>query len=43
MNSRYPDYVNEVDKDVGKKEACRILEETKEAFAWLLTLKPQEE
>lgn len=39
VNSRYPDYISEIGEIVGKEEAGKILERTKEAFAWLLTLK----
>ena len=42
-DSRYPDYVSEISDGIGRKEASEILETTKEAFAWLLTLKPQKE
>ena len=41
VSDRYPDYTSKIGEQVGKEEATGILNETKEAFLWLLTLKPQ--
>lgn len=40
IESRYPNYKERLSKLVGKDEAENILEETKEAFAWLRSLLP---
>ena len=39
LNNRYPDYISKLSAQVKEIEAREILTETKEAFAWLLTLK----
>jgi len=41
VSGRYPDYISRVGEQVSKEEATKILNETKEAFIWLLTLTPQ--
>jgi HEPN domain-containing protein len=38
---RYPNYISEASLQITKAYADKLLKETKEAFAWLLTLKPQ--
>ena len=43
LTYRYPDFEDKPDNRTGKNEASRILEKTKEVFAWLLTLKPSTE
>ena len=40
LEGRYPDYLAKLSKLTDKKEAEDLLEQTKEAFAWLLTMKP---
>ena len=40
---RYPDYISKTGEQITKSDAEKILTETREAFAWLLTLKPQNE
>jgi len=40
LNNRYPEYKERLSLSVNKEEAQKVLEETKEAFAWLVTLKP---
>ena len=40
LNNRYPDFMVKLSSQVKKAEATKILSETKEVFAWLLTLKP---
>ena len=40
---RYPDFMSEAFALAEKEEAERMLFETKEVFAWLLTLKPLED
>jgi hypothetical protein len=41
VDGRYPDYVNKIGEKTGQVESSKILDDTKEVFAWLLTLKPQ--
>jgi len=40
LNNRYPDFISKLSLQSNEKEAKEILAETKEVFAWLLTLKP---
>jgi HEPN domain-containing protein len=40
LNNRYPDFISKLSSQIKEKEANKILAETKEVFAWLLTLKP---
>jgi HEPN domain-containing protein len=40
MNNRYPDYKKRMYELTSKTKAKEILSETKDTFAWLLTLKP---
>jgi HEPN domain-containing protein len=40
LNNRYPDYKSRLSAQVDEAEATAALSQTKEAFAWLLTLKP---
>jgi HEPN domain-containing protein len=40
LDSRYPDYKNKLNKLLTKRVTEIYLHQTKEAFAWLLTLKP---
>jgi len=40
LNNRYPDFISKLSSQVMEEEATAILIETKEVFAWLLTLKP---
>jgi len=40
LNNRYPEYKERLSMSVNREEAQNILNETKEAFAWLKTLKP---
>ena len=40
LNNRYPDFMSKLSLQIKKTEATEILSETKEVFAWLLTLKP---
>jgi len=40
LNNRYAVYKRNLAAASNKKEAGRILKESKEAFKWLLTLKP---
>jgi HEPN domain-containing protein len=40
LNNRYPDYKNKMAVQIKETEAKAILSQTKEVFAWLLTLKP---
>ena len=42
ISNRYPDYISKINEQMDKNDTIRIHNETKEAFAWLLTLKPQE-
>ena len=42
-DSRYPDYINKVGKGVDKVKSSEILKNTREAFVWLLTLRPSED
>ena len=39
LNNRYPDFASKSTINVNKSKAADLLEKTKEAFAWLLTLK----
>ena len=43
VSDRYPDYISKIGEQINKEEATKVFNESKEAFAWLLTLKPQEE
>jgi HEPN domain-containing protein len=40
LNNRYPDYVEQIINQAKQNNVKDIYEQTKEAFAWLLTLKP---
>jgi HEPN domain-containing protein len=40
LKNRYPEYKELLSKSLNKKEAQDILDKSKEAFAWLLTMKP---
>jgi HEPN domain-containing protein len=40
LNNRYPDYVEQLIDHAKQGNAKEIYDQTKEAFAWLLTLKP---
>ena len=40
LNNRYPGYQEQLSTSLNKQEAQHILEDTREAFSWLLTLKP---
>ena len=40
LNNRYPEYRERLSKSLNQEDAQDILKNTKEAFAWLLTLKP---
>jgi HEPN domain-containing protein len=40
LNNRYPEFISKLSLQIKKSESEAILTETKEAFAWLLTLKP---
>jgi HEPN domain-containing protein len=40
LNDRYPEYRNQLSSKIKESEAKAIYYKTKEAFAWLLTLKP---
>jgi len=40
LNSRYPDFKQKLSASVDKPKAKRVLEKSKEVFAWLETLKP---
>jgi HEPN domain-containing protein len=40
LNGRYTDYKQKLDERLGEREVKNVLNLTKEAFAWLLTLKP---
>ena len=40
LNNRYPEYKNRLSLSLNMEEAQDILDNTKEAFTWLLTLKP---
>ena len=40
VGNRYPDYISKIGEHVGEDESRILFSETKEAFAWLLTLKP---
>jgi HEPN domain-containing protein len=40
LNNRYPEYKSRLGKSLDKDETLSILNDTREAFAWLLTLKP---
>jgi HEPN domain-containing protein len=39
LNNRYPDFLCKLSSQIKEPEATRILSETREVFAWLLTLK----
>jgi HEPN domain-containing protein len=40
LDSRYPDFMNDPAKNVGKTQAESIHNKSKEVFQWLQTLKP---
>ena len=40
LSNRYPEYKNRLSASLNKEEAQNILNKTKEAFAWLLAMKP---
>jgi HEPN domain-containing protein len=40
LNNRYPDYVNEFYQQTKEEDSKKIYNKAKEAFEWLLTLKP---
>ena len=40
LNNRYPEYKERLGKSLNKKETKDILDKSKEAFSWLLALKP---
>ena len=40
LNNRYPDFLSKLSSQIKEPEATKILTETREVFAWLLTLKP---
>jgi len=40
LTNRYPDFVKGSSQQISKAEAEHLLTKTKEAFSWLLTLKP---
>ena len=40
LNNRYPDYKGELGSQIKEPEAKALFSQTKEVFAWLLTLKP---
>ena len=40
LNNRYPDFLSKLSSQIDESEAETILSQTKEAFKWLLTLKP---
>jgi HEPN domain-containing protein len=40
LNNRYPEYIGRLSMSLSKEEANNILNNTREAFSWLLTLKP---
>ena len=40
LNSRYPEYKERLSISIKKEDAHDILNNSKEAFAWLLTLRP---
>ncbi|MDR1328667.1 MAG: HEPN domain-containing protein [Oscillospiraceae bacterium] len=39
LNNRYPDYMSKLSEQTDKSETERVLIKSKEAFAWLLTMK----
>ena len=40
LNNRYPKYKEHLSESLNREEAQNILEQTREAFTWLKTLKP---
>ena len=40
LNNRYPEYKERLSESLNREEAQSILNKSKEAFEWLLTLKP---
>jgi HEPN domain-containing protein len=40
LNNRYPEYKAKLSASLNKEEAKTVLDDSKEAFTWLLTLKP---
>jgi HEPN domain-containing protein len=40
LNNRYPEYKERLSMSVNREEARNVLQESREAFAWLETLKP---
>lgn len=40
LNNRYPEYLSKLSSQINETTAKNIITETRETFAWLLTLKP---
>ena len=40
LNNRYPEYKERLSKSLDKEETQSILNKTREAFSWLLTMRP---
>ena len=40
LNNRYPDYIDDLVSQITENDAITALEQTKEVFAWLQTMKP---
>ena len=40
INNRYPEYIRKLSLEISEADAKEILSQTKEEFAWLLTLHP---
>ena len=40
LNNRYPDYIDDISQQINESTAKIILEQTKEVFAWLLSMIP---
>jgi HEPN domain-containing protein len=40
IQGRYPEYIEEISQSIHEDEAKQLLDESKGAFSWLLTLKP---
>jgi len=40
LNNRYPEFISKLSLQTNEADARSILSKTKEAFSWLLTLKP---
>jgi HEPN domain-containing protein len=43
LRSRYPDYTHELESSATTERAKSIYEKSREAYQWLLTMKPQDE